>query len=551
MIRAAARYPELLFLVVAILLLGPLLAPGYVLTLDMVFAPNTAVPAPTSAGFPFYGLLWLLNLVLPGDFIQKLVLIAIIVLAGAGMYRFVVWLRPVHATVQWQLPALCAGLLYICNPFTYSRFMAGQFMVLLGYALLPWILRVWLHYLQKPTWHRTIAPVLLVVLLAMVSLHALGMVGVCMVVSVMGALYAHRADRPWLRSFGRTFGLALLGGAALCSYWLVPFILGQGHAAELVRSFTASDQVAFATHGTGWGRIGEILTLRGFWADSQNLYVTASEVYAWWNVVLAVVLGLVVVGFGYLWRIRKSYAQLLAIIAVLAVVLACGTQGTIFAPFNRLLGDVLPFFAGYREPQKFVLLLACLYALCAGVGVAAVWQYALERKQPIQTRDVVAFVLVLPLLFSPLMLWGFHGQLRAAEYPQDWYAINHQLNTLPAGKVLFLPWHQYMRFGFAGRIVANPADRFFDRAIISSNNPELRGLDHWSNDTDQARLEDHILPDAKAGGRDMARQLRQQGIRYVLVAKEYDYQKYDFVAEQPGLRIVKDSAYMRLYEVNK
>lgn len=549
-LQRVKQRPILVFSVIAAAILLPLLRPGYVLTLDMVFTPNTAVPSAQSAGFPFYGLLWLLNIVMPGDLIQKIILIAIVLLAGLGMYRLMQFLRPAHEQLDWALPAFFAGILYICNPFTYSRFMTGQFMVLLGYALLPWFLTAYLRYLAAPK-VRTVLPAVCIALgIAIVSLHTLGIVILCVVVLSVAALWRHRQSMQTLWLYGRSMAVGIGMFLALGSYWIVPFLLGKSHAATLVQSFTSSDQIAFATAGSGLGKIWNILTLQGFWADGQSLYVTARETYGWWNGIAVLMLCLVALGYSVLYRQQRRLALSFAVLAVIVVVFASGTTGSIFAGFNRWITDVLPFFAGYREPQKFVMMLAAIYAICAAFGLTRVWQWIQDKKQPIALHDLAGVSLAAALLFSPLMFWGFHGQLSAQEYPKDWYTIDRQLQAEGGHhRVLFLPWHQYMRFSFAHRIIANPADRFFATDVVVSNNPELKGLNHWTNDRKQAFVEQTILPDGFAGKQSMAHQLRTIGIDYVMLAKEYDYQKYDFVRTQPGLKLVTDTATMQLYKV--
>lgn len=548
-LKRAEQYPSLVFGALAAIILLPLLKPGYVLTLDMVFTPETAVPSAQAAGFPFYGFLWLLNLILPGDVIQKIVLITIIMLAGLGLYRLMLFLKPPHEALHWEIPAFFAGILYVCNPFTYSRFMTGQFMVLLGYALLPWFVMTYLRYLAQPSVRTALWPAGIALGIAMVSLHTLGAVMILGLVLAVAAIWRHRKDMAALALYGKSMAAGAGAFMLLGSYWIVPFVMGKSHAALLVQSFTGSDQIAFATSGSGLGRLWNVVTLQGFWADGQNLYVTAQETYGWWNVIAVLILGLVVIGWYRLYHRQRRLAVSLAVAAMVAAILAQGTTGTIVAGINRWIIDVVPFFAGYREPQKFVMILVLVYAICAAYGLAQLWQWVQEKKQPIAMHDLAGLSLAISLLFSPLMLWGFHGQLLAKEYPKDWYAIDKQIQAHPNGSVLFLPWHQYMRFSFADRIVANPADRFFAANVIISNNPELKGLDHWTNDAQQAFIEKTVLPDAFAGKRVMAHQLNSIDVGYVLLAKEHDYRKYDFVQAQPGLKLVSDTATMQLYKV--
>src|SRR5580700_7820338 len=129
------------YLAPALIILGPLLGSGYVLTLDMVFTPRIRLPSHVSSSYLFYALLHILNFVVSSDVLEKLLLFAIVLVAGVGMHRLMNYCSGKLADVYQRLGAYFAGCLFVVNPFTYDRFMAGQFAVLLGYAFLPWFVR--------------------------------------------------------------------------------------------------------------------------------------------------------------------------------------------------------------------------------------------------------------------------------------------------------------------------------------------------------------------------------------------------------------------------
>lgn len=548
-LRQHISRPAIIYTFVAIMILLPLLRHGYVLTLDMIFTPTIAVPDTSTPTYAFYGLLHILNNFIAADILQKLLLMTIIVLAGLGAHRLILQDKPQKATINWQVIGYFAGLTYILNPFTYSRFMAGQYLVLLGYAFLPFFIAAGRVFLQRPGFRTAAWSALWITLIGILSLHLLGVALMFAICLCVPTLWQRRHDKVWLLAWARgtlgAIGIAML----LSASWLLPFFFGDSHTAHVAQSFSEGDRLAFATAGHGWAKIVNIVTLQGFWADGRSLYITARELYWWWWLPQFVLMALVVVGVRARWYAQRAVTIGFIAAMAVAMIVACGTGGTIFASLNRWMTDTVPFFDGYREPQKFVAVIALGYAYFGAHGLAALWRRAIAAKHTIQTHDVIAATVVLTILLSPLMLWGFHGQLSATEYPRDWYQVNAQLQTLPAGKVLFLPWHQYMRFGFAGRVIANPSDRFFASELVSSNNPELTGLDNWHNSTTQATIERHILPTAHHGGSVMAQSLKQLNIHYVLLAKENDFRDYAYLDRQPGLQVVQNTAHLRLYEV--
>ena len=71
--------------------------------------------------------------VLPADLVQKVVLLAIFVLACSGAAALL--------DREPLLARLAAGVFYAWNPYVGERLIIGQWALLLGYAGLPWVLR--------------------------------------------------------------------------------------------------------------------------------------------------------------------------------------------------------------------------------------------------------------------------------------------------------------------------------------------------------------------------------------------------------------------------
>ena len=83
---------------------------------------------------------------------------------------------------------------------------------------------------------------------------------------------------------------------------------------------------------------------------------------------------LVLAGVVIVWRRQRTVAVIGLSLIVIAALLAVGTAGTFAASFNRFLVDTVPFFAGYREPQKFVMVIVLVYAYFSATAVAAITQ---------------------------------------------------------------------------------------------------------------------------------------------------------------------------------
>ncbi len=119
---------------------APLLRPGYVLTYDMVFAPRM----PVNAGS--LGLGSSLPRAVPSDLVVAL---ASHVVAGQVVQKAVLLLRAHRRRSRGREPgraralgrSAAAALAYLWTPYMAERLLLGQWAVLVGYAMLPWVVR--------------------------------------------------------------------------------------------------------------------------------------------------------------------------------------------------------------------------------------------------------------------------------------------------------------------------------------------------------------------------------------------------------------------------
>ena len=147
---ARHAWPAVAGLLLGLLALGPALGRGFVLTYDMVFVPD---PPISLADLGFSGgparavpsdlVVALVARVLPAQFVQKLILLGIFVLACTGAAALLAqgWRRRDDEARLPVLAGLVGGVLYAWNPFVAERLIMGQWAMLLGYAGLPWVLR--------------------------------------------------------------------------------------------------------------------------------------------------------------------------------------------------------------------------------------------------------------------------------------------------------------------------------------------------------------------------------------------------------------------------
>ena len=189
----------------AVLLLGPALAPGLVLSYDMVWVPDLAlrpdflgVASGLPRAVPSDAVVAVLDEILPGQLLQKVVLLASLVGGGLGIARLLA-----EASLTARLAAITV---YQWSPFVAERLVIGHWPVLVGYAVLPWLLVLGRRWRVDARF-----PMALAVLVPLGSLSASAGVatGVALLAAVAGrdrrrvvlaAVLVLAANAPWLVS---------------------------------------------------------------------------------------------------------------------------------------------------------------------------------------------------------------------------------------------------------------------------------------------------------------------------------------------------------------
>lgn len=506
----------------ALIVVLPLLAPGFVLTYDMVFVPRQEVSAellgisrtlPRSV--PSGLLVALASTVLSGQVVQKLILVAIFGGAALGAAR----LTPSgHPAAR-----IAAAVLYAWNPFTYQRLLLGHWALLLGYAALPWVARAALSLRRGEPgagWR--------LVLVLAAATAASPYTGIL-------AVAAAGAAALWPPGWSGVRAAALLGaGVAVNLPWLVPALLSPDvpeRPALAMRLFGARSDSPLGT-------IGSLLSLGGLWRT--DLAPPGRSAGLW---IPAFVLLLAMAAAGYP-RLRARWprgagAGLLAL-AALGLLLAAGPRLPVLRSLDLWLAGNLPGGGILRESQKFVVPLALLLALSFGLGVERVVAWAGEAG--LRTRSAAVLLPLLPVALAPTLAWGASGRLAPAPYPESWARAERAMAADPApGAVLLLPWHTFLPFGWNdGRTVHEPASDYFRRPVLASSSLEL-GPYELPHEDPWSRLADPVVEGPGA----LTPDLRALGVRYVLLFKEADWRS--FHRRITGLQTVLDTPDLALY----
>ncbi|WP_147543664.1 hypothetical protein [Aeromicrobium massiliense] len=438
----ADRWPDVAAVVLSLLVLAPLLRPGYVLSYDMVWVPQLELGRRDVWGLgsalpravPSDALVALAGTVLPQGVVQRLMLLGALVAAGTGASRLCRVL---------PLPGrLVAVTLAVWNPFVAERLALGSWPVLVAYAGTFWLLAGLLGARRVP------------------AVLGLAATAISPATGVMGLLVVVACARGVA---GRVRWLAL--GLALNAPWLVTGLLRGSDAVVdplSVRLFDAQPEL-------GLGRLGAVLSLGGIWNTevvpvSRTLFSSAVLVVALW---LLVLVGL------WAWHRRGGDALL--------PLLGLGVVGVVVA----LAGSVAPDALGWvvaqvpgagllRDGTRWLLLLAPVQVVAAGHGAA----WLVERCRTVGARRLATAGLVLvPVAALPDLAWGVGGQLEVAHYPQDWAEARDRVTQSGTeGDVLVLPFSSYRQPSWNhDRPVLDPLGRFLDRDTVVSDDLYVSG----------------------------------------------------------------------------
>ena len=480
-------------LVLALLVLGPGLGPGYVLVRDMVWVPDLAL-RPDFLGLgsglpravPSDAVVAVLDEVAPGMLLQKLVLLAALAGGGVGVTRLLGRALDRDGAPAALVMRLVAVTVYGWNAFVAERLLMGQWTVLVGYAVLPWVLvgaRRWRVEGRLPR--------------SLLVLVPLGCLSASAGLATAIAVLAGAAGR------GRTLRAALVVVAANAP-WLVSGLL---HASSATSDAAAAE--VFALHGEGSvpGPLAA-LTLGGIWNTSVQPD-SRTGLLGW--VALVALVGLAAIGVRSWWR-RTAARDRVAL-------LACWLAGWGLAVLTWAVPGVfgwasehVPGAGVVRDGARMLVLCAPLLAVLVAEGVRV-----LAAKAPAERVARVALaagVVLVPVAVLPDLALGVSHRLEPADYPAAYDEARDLLDDRE-GDVLVLPLSSYRAPTWNHRhLVLDPVGRYLTADYVASDVLVIDGVPLAGEDP---RVQDATEALAQTTADERAAALARIGIGAVVI----------------------------------
>ena len=320
----------------AVLVLGPALAPGYLLLYDMVFVPRQdLLPASVGLGgqlpraVPQDAVMAMLTALAPGSLWQHVALVGVVAGGALGAARL---LRGRGLAAQ-----AAAGVLFVWSAFFAERLLLGSWSLLVAVAILPWALSAAIDVRRGSSG----AAARLLLLTALASLTPTGGLLVALVAGPV-------ALGPSTRFAVRPRVLTALGLAALQLPWVVPSLLHPASGASDPDGLTA-----FALRPEGpWGALLTALGTGGVW-NSEVVLPTRSTVLA--PVSAVIVTALVVLGVPVLVRhLGRAAAWWLVLCAAAGMAVAVAGAWDVTRPWVLAVVDGVPGGGLLRDGQKWL-----------------------------------------------------------------------------------------------------------------------------------------------------------------------------------------------------
>lgn len=540
-----------LYIFIVFIIFPAIFKDGYIFLTDYVFGNYSGFDSNSFYLFSFC--IEILSKIFSFAFISRifisLSLLVVIIGAKSIVQNFI--------SNKWII--FVVSLFGLINPFVYDRIMYGQIGIVIAYGFLMlgtgYILKTLLksdNFIKN-----TVTSSVFFGLSIAFAFHFVFFVGLIILSTfILLILNKKISKKQLLIAFSVLFSIILV-----LNINLIFTLFGQTKVSSFIESsITTKDLVAFQTSGKyGFDSFWKVLSMSGFWGKDQFRYTDLTKNTFLWNFSFLAIFSISIFGFISSFKYFKNknikYASYMFLsIFIIALILAIGIKAPIAKQISEFLFNYIPFYKGLREPQKWVSVLNIAYLIFISIGINNLLEHKFFYNNKYNKITIILLFAFFAILRAPNTLFNFNNQLIPKNYPKDWYEIDNLISEKSDCKynTLFLPWHMYMNFRFVNEkeinrgIIANPAAIFFKCNTIVGTNMEWGGIYDNSGDERGNDILDNFLKKNGFGGRDV---LVKYNIKYIILAKEVDYNNYLSLQALDYLTLIKETPNLYLFEI--
>ncbi len=534
-----SHWPPIIYFLLTILILWQMLLPGYLFFLDyqpfseptthMIERIFSDANSDLSRGIGWISFSLLGDIF--GDMLaQKIILFLVIFFTAYLSYKFVPFVRSKKAK-------FFAGIMFLVNPFIYFRLISGQVGVIIGAILLFVVIKLLMDYFESRNKLKALKIGLILAFMAGISLHFFAMF--CFFVFPLFFLfyfwkeYSNKDSnlKKFILDTLVLFGLIVLVNLFWVALMFVPSS-GFGFSAPYDETYffqsRALDQ--FNTALTS-------ITMYGFWHESYPKAIDMLPSFIWLPLFL-VILFVSVRGFVEEEDFFKKTP--FALLALIAVIFATGVSAPATKAIFDFFFESIPFFSGFREPGKFIALIVMFYSVFGAVFIDRL-SFSLEKSsRKIFLALTILLLIILPLIFSFNLFFGLNGFINSHELPKEYYSAKEFLSLDNSNyQMVYFPFHMYIQFSFSDYKTATPFAWFFNKETIV-------GTDTMAHEFGvKQMINDNINSQNKVT---FSKQLAKYNVKYIILANELDYSRYNFLENSLGFSKVFEEGSLRIFE---
>lgn len=359
--------------------------------------------------------------------------------------------------------SLLGGFIYTTNTYILMVVSGGQMGVALSYAIVPLVIHSWLNLIEDPGHARALHFYRAVVVGLLFSFQVFFDPRIALISFVIAALYygyqllfIRKKVAEQLRSIVVSFLVPILVTLFLHSFWILPMIIFRVGASD---HDSSGNYLQGAIEFFSFSDFSHMLSLlHPNWPENifGKVYFLQPEFLLIPILVFSLLLFLQKkTGAGT--EKEKRKIGFFMLLGILGVFLSKGVNDP-FGIVYQWLFSYVPGFVMFRDPTKFMLLIALSYSLLIPRTICVVSEVIepiLQRRRwrisasLLQQLLFVVVVLLWSILIHQAVTRDISGTLHSRVVPESYRSLAAFLTKEPSfSRVLWVPTHQ--RFGYYG-----------------------------------------------------------------------------------------------------